>query len=84
LILAEINPEHQNEIIKRGYEIGESRKIVGAHYDSDIQAGRIMAAATVAALHSNAAFQTQLAKAKEEFAKLKKAGKIKPSTVELK
>ena len=84
LILAEINPEHQNEIIKRGYEIGESRKIVGAHYDSDIQAGRIMAAATVAALHSNAAFQKQLAKAKEEFAKLKKAGKIKPSTVELK
>ena len=58
--------------------------ILGAHYDSDIQAGRIMAAATVAALHSNAAFQKQLAKAKEEFAKLKKAGKIKPSTVELK
>ena len=80
LILAEINPEHQNEIIKRGFEIGESRKIVGAHYDSDVQAGRIMAAATVAALHSNDAFQKQLAKAKEEFAKLKKAGKIKPST----
>jgi acid phosphatase (class A) len=53
---------------------------VGAHYDSDVQAGRIMAAATVAALHSNDAFQKQLAKAKEEFAKLKKAGKIKPST----
>ncbi|MCR5454206.1 MAG: phosphatase PAP2 family protein [Bacteroidales bacterium] len=84
LILAEINPEHQNEIIRRGYEIGESRKIVGAHYDSDVQAGRIMAAATVAALHSNAAFQKQLAKAKEEFAKLKKAGKIKASTAELK
>ena len=84
LILAEINPEHQNEIIKRGYEIGESRKIVGAHYDTDVQAGRIMAAATVAALHSNAAFQKQLLKAKDEFAKLKKAGKIKPSTAVLK
>ena len=80
LILAEINPEHQNEIIKRGYEIGESRKIVGAHYDTDVQAGRIIAAATVAALHSNDAFQKQLAKAKEEFARLKKAGKIQPST----
>ena len=84
LVLAEINPEHQNEIIKRGYEIGESRKIVGAHYDSDVQAGRIVAAATVAALHSNEAFQKQLAKAKEEFARLKKEGKIKPSTAELK
>lgn len=84
LILAEINPEHQNEIIKRGYEIGESRKIVGAHYDSDVQAGRIMAAATVAALHSNDAFQKQLAKAKAEFAKLKASGKIKASTAELK
>ena len=84
LILAEINPEHQNEIIKRGYEIGQSRKIVGAHYNTDIQAGYIVAAASVAALHSNDAFQKQLAKAKAEFAKLKKAGKIKPSAAELK
>ncbi len=83
LILVEINPEHQNEIIKRGYEIGESRKIVGAHFESDIQAGRVMGAATVAALHANEAFQKQLAKAKEEFARMKKAGKIKPSTAEL-
>jgi len=83
LILAEINPEHQNEILKRGLEIGESRKIVGAHYESDIQAGRIMGAATVAALHANPAFQKQLEKAKKEFASLKKAGKIKPSTAVL-
>jgi len=37
----------------------------------------------VAALHANPAFQKQLEKAKKEFASLKKAGKIKPSTAVL-
>lgn len=31
LVLAEINPDRQNEILKRGFEMGQSRVICGYH-----------------------------------------------------
>lgn len=70
LVLAEINVERQNEILKRGYEIGQSRVICGYHFQSDVDAGRLVASAVVARLHANKEFMNQLNKAKVEFAKL--------------
>ena len=75
LILCEINPDRQNEILMRGYEIGQSRVICGYHYQSDVDAARIVASAVVARLHANEAFTEQLNKAKAEFAELKKKNK---------
>lgn len=75
LVLAEINPDCQDEILKRGYEFGQSRTIVGAHWQSDVDAGRVIASATVARLHANDDFANQLAKAKKEF---KQATKTAP------
>ncbi len=80
LVLAEINPERQNEILKRGYEMGESRVICGYHFQSDVDAGRITGAVTVARLHADPQFQAQLEKAKKEFKQLKKAGKVAKGT----
>lgn len=80
LVLAEINPERQNEILKRGYEMGESRVICGYHFQSDVDAGRITGAVTVARLHADPRFQAQLEKAKKEFKQLKKAGKVAKGT----
>jgi len=80
LVLAEINPERQNEILKRGYEMGESRVICGYHFQSDVDAGRITGAVTVARLHADPCFQAQLEKAKAEFKNLKKAGKVAKGT----
>ncbi len=80
LVLAEINPERQNEILKRGYEMGESRVICGYHFQSDVDAGRITGAVTVARLHADPKFQAQLEKAKKEFKQLKKAGKVAKGT----
>lgn len=77
LVLAEINVERQNEILQRGYEIGQSRVICGYHFQSDVDAARLVASAVVARLHANDAFMTQLKKAKEEFAKLQKSGRLK-------
>lgn len=74
LVLAEINPARQQEIMRRGLEIGESRVICGYHWQSDIDAARIMAAAVVARLHSNAQFSQQMVKAKAEFARLAAGG----------
>ncbi len=79
LVLAEINVDRQNEILKRGFEFGQSRVICGVHYQSDVDAGRIVASALVARLHADAGFMAQLAKAKKEFAKLCKEGKVKQS-----
>lgn len=80
LVLSEINPERQNEILKRGYEMGQSRVICGYHYQSDVDAGRITGSVIVARLHADPAFQAQLKKAKDEFRKLKKAGKVAAGT----
>lgn len=80
LVLAEINPERQNEILKRGYDMGESRVICGYHFQSDVDAGRLTGAMTVARLHADPAFQDQLQKAKKEFKKLKKEGKVAKGT----
>lgn len=78
LVLTEINPDRQNEILERGYQMGDSRVICGYHFQSDVDAGRIVAAGAVARLHADKGFQKQLDKAKKEFEGLKKAGKVKP------
>lgn len=54
LVLAEINPDRQNEILKRGFEMGQSRVICGYHFQSDVDAARIVASAVVARLHYKA------------------------------
>ncbi|AHG18582.1 acid phosphatase [Chania multitudinisentens RB-25] len=72
LILAEINPARQNEILKRGYELGQSRVICGYHWQSDVDAARVVASSVVATLHTNPDFVSQLAKAKQEMKTLKK------------
>lgn len=77
LVLAEINPDRQNEILDRGYQMGESRVICGYHFQSDVDAGRITGSGAVARLHADPAFNKQLAKAKKEFKKLQKDGKVK-------
>ena len=83
LVLAEINPDRQNEILKRGYEMGQSRVICGYHFQSDVDAGHITGSAIVARLHADENFMKQLAEAKKEFARLKKEGKVAPSALNL-
>ena len=67
LILTEINPEKQNEILKHGYEYGQSRVICGCHFQSDVDAARLLSALVVNRLHANAEFAENMKKAKEEF-----------------
>lgn len=78
LVLSEINPDRIDEILERGFQMGESRVICGYHFQSDVDAGRIVAAGAVARLHADEGFNKQLEKAKKEFAALQKAGKVKP------
>lgn len=75
IVLATINPERQDQLYKRGLDFGESRWIVGFHHYSDVKAGQMVGALVLPALLNNDEFMEQLAKAKKEFAKLKKQGK---------
>lgn len=70
LILAEINPKRKSDILRRGYDFGESRVICGAHWQSDVESGRLIGAAIVAELHANSSFIDSLKKAKKEFSEL--------------
>ena len=69
LIFTEIAPEHQNEIMQRGYEYGYSRVIVGYHYSSDVLAGRFMATYVYTQMHNDPAFAKLMTKAKKEYSK---------------
>ncbi|MDE6330596.1 MAG: phosphatase PAP2 family protein [Muribaculaceae bacterium] len=80
LILTELNPDRQDEILERGYQMGESRVICGYHFQSDVDAGRIVGSGIVARLHADPAFTAQLEKAKKEFAEKKKDGLVKPGS----
>lgn len=66
LILSEINPSRADTLLRRGLEFGQSRVICNAHWQSDVDAGRTMGAATVAKLHTNAAFLADLKAARKE------------------
>jgi acid phosphatase (class A) len=66
LILTEIVPHHADAILARGRDFGESRLVCNAHWASDVDAGRVIAAATVARLHANPDFRSDLLKARAE------------------
>lgn len=74
LVLAEINPQRTNELLSRGISFGQSRVICNAHWQSDVDAGRIMGAATVARLHADPVFLADVEAAREEVKKAKAAG----------
>ena len=72
LLLSEINPAAQDELFKLGYEWGQSRVIAGYHWQSDVDASRMLAAACYARLHSCKEFLDDMKNAKKEFEKLSK------------
>ena len=67
LALAEIAPDRANEVLSRGLEFGNSRVVCGMHWMSDIEAGRVIGAATVGRLHADPVFVAQMAQAKREI-----------------
>jgi acid phosphatase (class A) len=65
-VLAEIFPEHKDQLLARGRQIGTDRTLAGVHYPSDVAAGQKLAEAIVPKLLQNAQFKADLEKAKAE------------------
>jgi acid phosphatase (class A) len=78
LILAEIAPDRADALLARGYAFGQSRVICGVHWQSDVNAGRVIASGVVAKLHADPVFLTQLAAAKRELTATRAKG-LKPT-----
>lgn len=78
LVFAQINPDRADVLLKRGIEFGQSRVICNAHWQSDVDAGRIMGAATVARLQTDPTFLADLkaAKAEVKAARAKQGGTV--------
>ncbi|XAH25127.1 phosphatase PAP2 family protein [Xylophilus sp. GW821-FHT01B05] len=74
LVLAEVAPERADALLQRGRAFSQSRGICGVHWQSDIEAGRLIGAATVARLQSNPVFATQLGAARQEVATARAQG----------
>ncbi|MBQ9418382.1 MAG: phosphatase PAP2 family protein [Bacteroidales bacterium] len=72
LLLCEVNPAAQNELLKLAYEWGQSRVIAGFHWQSDVDASRMLAAACYARLHTCQAFIDDMAAAQKEYTSLSK------------
>jgi acid phosphatase (class A) len=72
LLLIEINPDCQDKVLKLGHEWGESRVIIGYHWKSDVEAGRALASAVYARLHTSEDFLADMAAAREEFKNIRK------------
>jgi acid phosphatase (class A) len=74
LVLAEAEPDRENEILARGRAFGQSRVVCNVHWLSDVNEGRILGAATVARLHADAGFRVDLEAAGKELAAIRAKG----------
>lgn len=78
LVLVQAAPQNMDALLQRGFAFGQSRVICGVHWHSDVDAGRVIGAATVARLQSDETFRAQLALAREEVNQAQARG-LKPT-----
>jgi acid phosphatase (class A) len=79
LVLAELVPDRADALLARAHAYGQSRVVCGYHWQSDVDAGRLMGAAAVARLHADATFKAQLDLARGEIASARAAGAKAPA-----
>ncbi|MDH5346137.1 MAG: phosphatase PAP2 family protein, partial [Gammaproteobacteria bacterium] len=74
LILTELAPDRDNELLARGRAYTESRMVANHHWYSDVVWGRFMGAATVARLHADPTFRADLEAARAELVAVRAKG----------
>lgn len=71
-IYQELVPEQTELFVKNAYDMAYSREIIGVHYPSDSEAGRLFARQFVNYLLENPVFKKDMAEAKMEIESVKK------------
>ena len=82
LLLSEICPERQDDILNLGYRFGDASIATGYHWDSDVQAGRLLASALIVRLHDHTGVNAMINSAKAEYAKVSGTTYVSPSLTE--
>lgn len=67
ILLAEVFPEKRAELFDRARQYGESRVIVGAHFPTDVESGRLTAVIGTSLLMQNATFERGFIAAQAEL-----------------
>ena len=67
LVLAQVAPERADAILSRSWDYCNSRVIVGAHWQSDVDNSRTAAGIGFCALQSSDRFRAQLIEAQQEY-----------------
>ena len=70
-VLAEIFPEHRAALEDRAHRAAWGRLVGGVHFPTDLEAGRIVAEAYVAALKQSADFRAAFERARAEIAAIR-------------
>lgn len=72
MVLTSIAPEQATPLMKKAYDFGEGRALCGVHWESDVEAGRILASGAFARLQASDEYRKQAAEAKTEIDNLRK------------
>lgn len=67
LVLTELAPDRADALLQRGYEFGQSRVVCRVHWQSDVDAGRLVGAAVFARLQADPVFAVQMERARAEL-----------------
>ena len=70
-LYAELLPEFNSFFIKDAYDMAHSREIIGVHYPSDSESGRVLACQLIKRLLADEKFKKDFEAAKEEIRKVK-------------
>jgi acid phosphatase (class A) len=71
LALSEVAPDRIGVLMRRGYDFGQNRVVCGLHWDTDIEAGRLIGSALFAQLHTSSEYVAQVEAARRELAALR-------------
>jgi acid phosphatase (class A) len=74
LVLTSVAPDKADALLQRAHAFGDSRMVCGVHWQSDLEAGRMVGAAAVARLQSDPVFQAQAQLARAEIASAQAKG----------
>lgn len=74
MVLTSLAPERGNALLQRGHAFGQSRMVCGVHWQSDVDAGRLVGAAAVARLQAEPLFVAQAELARQEIVAARQKG----------
>ena len=78
LVLAQVDPEHAEPILKRGRAIGDSRVVCGMHNASAVESARFLTGAAMAVVAASPLYQADVVVARAELESLRKGEHLKP------